>query len=186
MTDAPPATAASVASAASSTPQYELDEDGIPTDVRVYKEKGYWDFRFGGEDCYDWLGDIDAMGLKDELVAAIGPTGRCLILGCGTSTLTERLRDAGVRSDQLVSVDYSAVVIDKMAAKYGDSCGQWLVCGECAFNRLCSVLTVLPYILNTRVLWLLRVPWRGRGWACTPPHCCWMVLSAVLACPQVA
>ncbi len=27
-------------------PPFELDEEGVPVDVRCYKEKSYWDFRF--------------------------------------------------------------------------------------------------------------------------------------------
>lgn len=109
---------------------FDLDEDGIPRDVRTYKQKAYWDYRFGREDAYDWVADIDALpGLLEELIATTGDAGRCLILGCGTSSLTEKLVRGGLRPDQLVSVDYSEVVIDKMRARHGDACGEWLVAG---------------------------------------------------------
>lgn len=84
------------------------------------------DFRFQTEEEYDWIGSIDALGLTEELVGAIGG-GRCLVLGCGTSAMTARLVAAGVAPGQLVSLDISEVVIEKMRARHGDSCGEWRV-----------------------------------------------------------
>lgn len=84
------------------------------------------DWRFKKETEYDWLGDADGIGATAELVAAIGTSGRCLILGCGTSTLAHALVKAGVRPDQLVSTDFSSVVLDSMRAKYGASVGDFM------------------------------------------------------------
>ncbi len=50
---------------------------------------------------YEWLGDADTMGIREEIVAAAGREGRCLILGCGTSTLTQSLAASGLTPDQV-------------------------------------------------------------------------------------
>jgi 2-polyprenyl-3-methyl-5-hydroxy-6-metoxy-1,4-benzoquinol methylase len=61
-------------------------------------------------------------GLLDYIVETLSK-GKCLHLGCGTSTLSKTLAEQGVRS--LVNCDYSEIVIKNMQEKYTDSCGEW-------------------------------------------------------------
>lgn len=72
-----------------------------------------------------WLAKYDDVkGLINEYI----PKGaRVLLVGCGNSSLTADMAADGYRD--LVSTDYSAVVIERMAAKHGDlgGCCKWEV-----------------------------------------------------------
>lgn len=89
----------------------ELPENNI-----IYKKKEYWDERFEQEDAYDWLVTFDQV--KSGLVEHIKPSDRILMLGCGNSTLSADLYNAGYKN--IVNMDYSPVVIDRMRTKYAD------------------------------------------------------------------
>ena len=45
--------------------------------VLRYKQKEYWDFRFASETTYDWLGDVDAVGIRQ--VSCLVPSGDSLL-----------------------------------------------------------------------------------------------------------
>lgn len=75
-----------------------------------YGKKSYWDERFGEEQSFEWLMEFAAC--KDQLLPHLLPTDRILIVGCGNSSFSASLYDAGYTN--IVNIDYSCVVVDKM------------------------------------------------------------------------
>ena len=75
-----------------------------------YREKEYWDKRFTNEDKYEWLCSYN--DVKDYIVRDISVHDKILVLGCGNSTFSADLHDAGFRN--VTSVDFSPNVIDAM------------------------------------------------------------------------
>ena len=93
----------------------ERAERPVPKDNSVYKRKEYWDERFAEEEEYEWLvdySDVEAL-LKDVLADR---RARILVIGCGNSSFSADLVDAGCTD--VTSVDYSPVVIDRMREKH--------------------------------------------------------------------
>ena len=88
----------------------------LPENNVIYKKKEYWDERFEHEDAYDWLVTFDQM--KNSLLKHLKSSDRILMLGCGNSTLSGDLYDAGYKN--IVNMDYSPIVIDRMREKYAD------------------------------------------------------------------
>lgn len=91
----------------------------------VFKEKSYWDERFTGEKEYDWLTGF--AGIEVLLRKHVRTSDRILVVGCGNSTLSRDMYDSGFT--QLTNLDFSAVVIDAMAAQHAN-CGptmRWVV-----------------------------------------------------------
>lgn len=76
----------------------------------VFKKHTYWEERFAVEEEYDWL--LTYAKLKDQLVPLLNPDDHILIVGCGNSTLSADLYDAGYK--HITNIDFSATVIDKM------------------------------------------------------------------------
>ena len=99
-----------------------------------YGEKTYWDSRYAQEERYDWYLSypqfkeqlLPHLRVQDGAAAAEAASSspslrprsalRCLVVGCGNSELSAAMVDDGFSS--LESVDYSAVVIDKMRAQH--------------------------------------------------------------------
>ncbi|CAG0883154.1 unnamed protein product [Cyprideis torosa] len=79
-----------------------------------YDKKEYWDKRFQDEEEYDWLSCYAV--LRDVIKHFVGKDQRILILGCGNSQLGHEMYEDGYKC--ITNVDYSQVVIDKMASKY--------------------------------------------------------------------
>ena len=82
-----------------------------------YREKEYWDKRFTKEDKYEWLCTYN--DVKDYIVRDICVHDKILVLGCGNSTFSADLHDAGFHN--VTSVDFSPNVIEAMKKKYNDS-----------------------------------------------------------------
>ena len=102
-------------------------ETAIPSEKKTFsedtsnsrfKKKAYWDERFTEEEKYDWL--LEFEHVADDLVPLISPSDRILVVGCGNSTFSRKLYDAGFTN--VVNIDYSGVVIEKMAAAHGEEC----------------------------------------------------------------
>ncbi|ETW06627.1 hypothetical protein H310_02822 [Aphanomyces invadans] len=89
----------------------------LPKDNREYGKQEYWDSRFESEESYDWLARYnDVATLLDQYVRT---DQRILIVGCGNSTFSVDLYEAGYTN--IVNLDFSTVVIDRMRAKYSVS-----------------------------------------------------------------
>ncbi|KAG5189458.1 S-adenosyl-L-methionine-dependent methyltransferase [Tribonema minus] len=98
----------------------------LPASNSDYSKREYWNTRFADEQEYDWLaGYKDIASILSELTPK-GKDSRILLVGCGNSTLTKDMHDAGYRN--LVSTDFSEVVIQAMQQRYGDLPGlRWEV-----------------------------------------------------------
>ena len=98
-----------------------------------YGEKQYWDQRYANEDKYEWYlsyGQFKSQLLPHLQVADYpAPSNddtrparssvRLLVVGCGNSELSKQLFDDGF--SDVVSIDYSEVVIEKMNQTYRDT-----------------------------------------------------------------
>ena len=88
------------------------DTTSLPVAVHngVFKEKSYWEERFTVEAEYDWLLTFDK--LKPHLLPLLKSMDHILIVGCGNSSLSADLYDAGFI--HITNIDFSPVVIEKM------------------------------------------------------------------------
>lgn len=96
-----------------------LEDDTVPRGgSKLYTTKAYWDHRFETEEHHEWLASYS--DVKAVVNAAVPDrAARLLLVGCGTSTLAADLVDDGYRN--VVSTDYSEVVVQRMRAKYAAS-----------------------------------------------------------------
>nr|XP_020451590.1 endothelin-converting enzyme 2-like [Monopterus albus] len=93
--------------------------DYIPDDNSRYKDVDYWDERYKTEQCYDWLGCFSKF--KHILEKHVKKEDSILILGCGNSSMSSDMYRAGYHS--ITNIDYSAVCISAMSARYSDCPG---------------------------------------------------------------
>ena len=87
-----------------------MDGNTIPRDNETYKNKEYWDLRFQEEKQYEWLESFAT--LKDHILEYIRPEDSILVIGCGSSSLSSDLYNAGFCN--VTSLDYSEVVINNL------------------------------------------------------------------------
>jgi len=96
----------------------------LPDKNVSYKLQEYWDKRFTKEDNFEWCksyGDF-----KDLMHKHVQKSDRILMLGCGNSSLSEDMYNDGYRN--IVNIDFSQVVIEKMKRKCQDLIGmQWMM-----------------------------------------------------------
>jgi len=82
-----------------------------------FGKQEYWDGRFEEEEQYDWLLTFDQVAAQLlPLLKPYGKAARILMVGCGNSTFSADLYDAGYRN--IVNLDYSGVVIARMHAQH--------------------------------------------------------------------
>ncbi|CEM01849.1 unnamed protein product [Vitrella brassicaformis CCMP3155] len=86
----------------------------IPRDNQQYAKREYWDERFASEESYEWLVSFD--GVKGQLTPLLREQDDILVVGCGNSSFSADLFDAGYR--HVTSIDYSSRVIERMTARY--------------------------------------------------------------------
>ena len=102
------------------------EEEEVPSESRArgatgkndqFGKQEYWDGRFEEEEQYDWLLTFDQVAAQLlPLLKPYGQTARILMVGCGNSTFSADLYDAGYRN--IVNLDYSGVVIARMHAQH--------------------------------------------------------------------
>ena len=97
----------------------------LPKSNREYGKKEYWDNRFAQETDFEWL--VSFLDVKTQLEPFLSPDSRVLIVGCGNSSFSADLYDAGY--PHLCSLDYSPVVIDAMRARHAETrpSMEWIV-----------------------------------------------------------
>jgi len=78
----------------------------------VFKDREYWEKRFEDEETYDWL--VNFQDVSSQVVSKIRLDDRILIVGCGNSTFSNDIYDAGFKN--ITNIDFSDVVIRKMAS----------------------------------------------------------------------
>lgn len=82
----------------------------LPRNNTDYGKKQYWDERFSNEDQYEWL--VSYSDVAQQLAPFLSADSRILVVGCGNSSFSADLYDAGYH--QIYSLDYSKVVIEEM------------------------------------------------------------------------
>jgi len=102
--------------------QGEEEEEGEPLQPRTrgatgkndqFGKQEYWDGRFEQEEQYDWLLTFDQVASQLlPLLVPYGKTASILMVGCGNSTFSADLYDAGF--ENITNLDYSGVVISRM------------------------------------------------------------------------
>lgn len=100
----------------------------LPTLNEEYGSLDYWNDRYGSleqdEEAFEWFkGFKDLSSMFAECMA--DKSGNILHLGSGNSLLSEDLYEAGWSN--VVNVDYSPVVIDKMKSKFSHPTVKWIV-----------------------------------------------------------
>jgi ubiquinone/menaquinone biosynthesis C-methylase UbiE len=128
LAETPMITTSVINTTTSTDPKHQTYE---PDDTSEYKKQSYWDSRFLKEEEFDWLGkysdikDYVAEYMKDKSM-------RIMVLGCGNSTLSDDLHKDGFTN--VLSMDYSPVVIEKMKRKYPHL--QWIVMDVCDMSAI--------------------------------------------------
>ncbi len=86
----------------------------LPDRNEAYKLKEYWDERFTVEDNFEWCKSYS--DFKHLMIQHVKKNDRILMLGCGTSRLSEDMYHDGYKN--IVNIDYSPVVIEKMKQRH--------------------------------------------------------------------
>lgn len=91
---------------------------GAKTERPSFADLKYWDARYTATafEPFDWY--LGWEQLKDVLSPLLGPESRILVLGCGTSTLSEELYAEGFT--HITNIDQCETLIDTMAQKHVD------------------------------------------------------------------
>ncbi|TNY20214.1 S-adenosyl-L-methionine-dependent methyltransferase [Rhodotorula diobovata] len=101
--------------------------DFLPKNNAEYGTQQYWDARYAQEDSFDWCKRYaDVRHLIRRFVP--NRDAHIVMLGCGNSTLSRDMYDDGYR--HISNIDYSPVVIDKMAAANADCDGMTWTVGD--------------------------------------------------------
>ncbi|XP_073347564.1 EEF1A lysine methyltransferase 4 [Pagrus major] len=93
--------------------------DYLPDNNSRYKDVDYWDERYKTEQSYDWLGGFSKF--QHILEKHVKKEDSILMLGCGNSSLSGDMYNAGYRS--ITNIDYSSVCISTMSARHSDCPG---------------------------------------------------------------
>lgn len=88
----------------------EIDISIDSNDNSKFKKQEYWDKRFENEDQYDWL--CTFQDLNPYLKPLINFDDDILIVGCGNSSFSSDLYDAGYHN--ITNIDFSESVVRKM------------------------------------------------------------------------
>uniref|UniRef100_A0A3P9L1V2 EEF1A lysine methyltransferase 4 n=1 Tax=Oryzias latipes TaxID=8090 RepID=A0A3P9L1V2_ORYLA len=86
----------------------------LPDKNSQYNDVVYWDERYKTEQSYDWLGSFSKF--QHLLEKVVKKEDSILMLGCGNSSLSGDMYDAGYHN--IINIDYSSVCIDTMSARY--------------------------------------------------------------------
>lgn len=97
--------------ARSSSPRRE--RDGLPKSNKEYGKQEYWEERFAKEDEFEWL--VTYKQIESQLARFLTKQGKILVVGCGNSSFSSELYDAGY--EHITSIDYSKNVIASMKEK---------------------------------------------------------------------
>lgn len=89
----------------------------LPRNNTEYSIREYWEERFEKEEEYDWLFTFSEV--QSVIHRFIEKSSKILIVGCGNSSFSVDLYDAGYLN--ITSIDYSYNVINRMKMKYEKS-----------------------------------------------------------------
>jgi 2-polyprenyl-3-methyl-5-hydroxy-6-metoxy-1,4-benzoquinol methylase len=98
----------------------------LPKNNTEYGKKTYWDHRFSTEPEYEWL--VSWEDVAYLLKPFLSPSSRILVVGCGNSSFSANLYDAGYKN--ISSVDFSDIVINAMRSRNQEQRPEmeWMVC----------------------------------------------------------
>ncbi|KIJ55653.1 hypothetical protein M422DRAFT_151736 [Sphaerobolus stellatus SS14] len=89
----------------------------LPESNAEYETRDYWDKRYTNENpdaSFDWFKSYSQ--IEDFIKEFVKPGDRILMLGCGNSTLSEEMYEAGYKN--IVNIDFSSVLIENMKTKH--------------------------------------------------------------------
>jgi hypothetical protein len=112
----------------------------LPKTNTEYGKKTYWDERFATESEYEWLASWEDVAYL--LKPFISPESSILVVGCGNSSFSSDLYDAGYTD--ICSLDYSEIVINAMKTRNETQRPEmtWLV-RECVTLQAKMVITLV-------------------------------------------
>ncbi|XP_028416552.1 EEF1A lysine methyltransferase 4-like [Dendronephthya gigantea] len=91
----------------------------LPDSSETYMLKEYWNKRFAVEDNFEWCKSY--CDFRHLTIQHVRKCDRILMLGCGNSRLSEEMYNDGYTN--IVNIDYSPVVIEKMRQKHQELIG---------------------------------------------------------------
>ena len=80
----------------------------LPKSNTDYGNKEYWEERFANEDEFEWL--VKYEEIEPQLSRFIKSDSKILIVGCGNSSFSSDMYDAGYKC--ITNIDYSKNVIE--------------------------------------------------------------------------
>lgn len=134
-----------------SDPKDDISEDTtgnamtLPKSNTDYGQRQYWDERFSNEDQYEWL--VSYSDVAQQLAPFLSADKRILVVGCGNSSFSADLYDAGYR--QICSLDYSRVVIEEMRKQNQEKHSEmeWVVRAVMLYNDTADCVSFLmPFL----------------------------------------
>ncbi|XP_045549578.1 endothelin converting enzyme 2a isoform X1 [Salmo salar] len=90
----------------------------LPDRNSRYKDVDYWDERYKTEKSFEWFGDFSKF--QHLLQRHVMKDDAILVLGCGNSSMSSDMYDAGYHS--ITNIDYSSVCIHTMSARHDATC----------------------------------------------------------------
>jgi SAM-dependent methyltransferase len=90
----------------------------------VFKLQSYWEERFKKEERYEWLASWQAVA--KQLLPYLQPHHNILVVGCGNSSFSADLYEAGFHN--ITNIDFASSVIERMTIVHAEACPlmQWL------------------------------------------------------------
>jgi len=97
---------------------HQMEEnDVIPVNNKSYSTREYWEERYKKDTkTYDWFKEWD--DLKEILLKFINVNNKILMVGCGNSTLSEKMYQDGFT--KIENIDFSGEVIKNMSERCKD------------------------------------------------------------------
>jgi SAM-dependent methyltransferase len=125
---------------------YHAQSIALPRSNTEYGKKTYWDERFATEPEYEWLASWEDVAYL--LKPFLSPSSHILVVGCGNSSFSADLYDAGYTD--ICSLDYSEIVIDAVKTRNETIRPEmtWMVC-VCVILQVKMVITFV-YSLQLR------------------------------------
>ena len=97
-------------------------------EVHNFADQSYWNEHYKNDSSpFEWYTNWET--IRDTIKGLLIYTGRCVHVGCGTSSISYDLVKEGFMS--VKCIDFSDVVIEKMKEKYADEMRLEFVCGDC-------------------------------------------------------
>ena len=90
-----------------------MAESNVKLDREKFKDKSYWEGRYGEEESFDWFCELKSF--EHLLFKHLNRSDSILNLGCGNSHLSQSLYLKGYKN--ITNIDFSEIVVKKMRGK---------------------------------------------------------------------